>query len=60
MSLTPYQQLLSEIRRLNEGYERLSKATDPEMRHGDLAREIASEMLTPPTEKETPCPPNQP
>lgn len=34
-----------EIERLRNGYRRLRDATDTGMRDGDLAREIADEML---------------
>lgn len=37
----------AEIERLRYGYERLISATDTEMGDGDLAREIAREMLRP-------------
>lgn len=36
----------AEIQRLREGYARLRDAGDLEMGDGDLARQIASEMLT--------------
>ena len=37
----------AEITRLREGYVRLRDAGDLEMGDGDLARQIASEMLAP-------------
>ena len=41
----------AEIQRLREGFARLRDAGDLEMGDGDLARQIASEMLAPTTGK---------
>ena len=42
-----FQDAREEIERLREGYARLRDAGDLEMGDGDLARQIASEMLAP-------------
>lgn len=39
--------VLDELERLRSGYRRLQKSNDFEMQDGDLARDIADEMLTP-------------